>query len=146
MTGEPDRQDHGYRASLRVFSPSLRLDDLRDRLGEPTNGHDIGDPVSSTPGARTWPDTAWRLESSVDRTRGLDEHVVVLVEYVEARRPAFAALPDTCSIDIFCGLFAGDSQGGFTFRPSLLARLAELRLPVGFDLYSIVEPAASLSP
>ena len=42
--------------------------------------------------------------------------------------------PD-CEIDIFCGLFSGGGQGGFTLEPDLSRRLGEPTLAVGFDIY-----------
>jgi hypothetical protein len=39
-------------------------------------------------------------------------------------------------MDMFCGIFTGSNgQGGFTFEPELSRRLADLALPVVFDLY-----------
>jgi hypothetical protein len=130
--------DHRYRASLRVFSEALGLAELCESLGDPTRGRDIGDPVSSRPGARTWTSAGWWLESGVDEFRPLDEHIAALVEAFEARRDEFESVREACVFDIFCGVFAGDAQGGFAFRSPLLVRLAELQLPVIVDLYSDV--------
>jgi hypothetical protein len=127
---------HEYTAGLRVFSERLRFVELEARLGEPTRGHDIGDPVS-----RRRPDSPkrrhayWTLESSIERTRPLDEHIDELLAFAEKRRDVFASLRRDCKMDIFCGVFSGvDAQGGFSLEPSVSRRLGELQLPVVFDI------------
>jgi hypothetical protein len=131
-----DRESHEYKASLRVLSDTVTLAELRTRLGEPTNGYDIGDPVSTALGAPQRQAACWLLESGLDRTRPLDEHIAALIAIVEERREAFDSLRDRCEIDIFCGVFSGkDAQGGFGLDPTLTGRLSNLGLPVEFDIY-----------
>jgi hypothetical protein len=78
----------------------------------------------------------WLLESTLDRARPLDQHIEEIAAFVEAHQQAVDSLRDQCVIDIFCGLFSGDgAQGGFTIEPALSGRLADLRLPVGIDIY-----------
>jgi hypothetical protein len=132
---EPTR--HEYTASLRVWSETLGLAELTDQLGEPSKGHDVGDPISSRrPDSGRRKHAMWMLESGLDRTRPLDEHIEALLEAVEAQSEAFEAIREKSRIDVFCGPFSGDgAQGGFTLEPQLSARLAALSLPVGFDVY-----------
>ncbi|MFS8105222.1 DUF4279 domain-containing protein [Lentzea alba] len=134
MTGQ---EQHEYKASLRVYSEALTLADLVAALGESTDGHDIGDPVS-----RRRPDGAlragaqWALTSSAQRTSPLDEHVAELVAFIEARSREIDALGDKVQIDVFCGVFTGDdAQGGFTLEADLMRRLSALNVDVVFDLY-----------
>lgn len=133
MSAHPD---HEYKASLRVFSDSMTATELTARLGEPSESYERGDPVSSRPGASTRRRAMWRIESGLDRSRTLDEHLLALADFVEERQEAFESIRDRCDIDIFCGIFSGDDgQGGFVIQPSLSDRLARLRLPVAFDIY-----------
>jgi hypothetical protein len=127
--------EHEYKAALRVFSETVRLSELRSMLGEPTHSHDLGDPVGRGGAARKH--AHWGLESQIARTRPLDEHVDLLVTFAESRRNELEALrPRCCFVDIFCGVFADpDAQGGWVFQIELLRRLADLQLPVVFDLY-----------
>jgi hypothetical protein len=134
----PDEQTgHEYTASLRVWSETLRLGELSDRLGPPTEGHDIGDLISSKrPDSGRRMQAMWMLDSGLDRTRPLDEHIEALVVAAEERAQALDAIRDECRIDIFCGLFSRNgAQGGFTVDPQLSARLAALSLPIGVDVY-----------
>jgi hypothetical protein len=130
---------HGYTASLRVLSTELPLAELVGILGEPTRGHDIGDPVSSR-SATTRKHSLWLLVADVDRSRPLEEHVERLVEFADGHRDHLASVRPRCDVvDVFCGIFAADSQGGWQFSPALMQRLVVLDLPVVFDLYSTAE-------
>lgn len=126
-------EPHEYTAGLRVFSERLKFADLEARLGEPTRGHDIGDPVSPRlPDSPKRPHAYWTLESSIERTRPLDE----LVTFAEKNRDALDSLSPDCKMDISCGVFSGvDAQGGFSLEPSLSRRLSDLHLAVVFDIY-----------
>jgi hypothetical protein len=127
---------HEYTASLRVLSETLSLDELSHRLGAPTLGYDKGD--SGTPQRPRAPrKDAWLLESGLERSVRLDEHVAALVAFVESHRDELDGIRDACTVvDIFCGIFTGDdTQGGFAFEPELTRRLADLSLPVVFDIY-----------
>jgi hypothetical protein len=138
MSTEADEAPrHEYTASLRVSSQTLRLAELTATLGQPTHGHDIGDPVSSRrPNAALHRHTMWLFESGLDRTTPVDKHIENLVAFVETHRQAVDSLRDQCMVDIFCGLFSGDgAQGGFTIEPGLSARLANLQLPLDLDIY-----------
>jgi hypothetical protein len=128
---------HEYSATLRVSSETLRLTELTERLGEPSDGYDIGDPVSSRrleSGRRR--QSMWLLDNGLDRTRPLDEQIAKLVAFVEGHRQTVDSLREQCTVDIFCGLFSGHgATGGFIISPGLSSRLANVQLPVDFDIY-----------
>jgi hypothetical protein len=65
---------HTYTASLRVLSTELRFSELAAALGDPTRGHDIGDPVSSRTDAKRR-HSHWNLVADVDRERPLHERL-----------------------------------------------------------------------
>jgi hypothetical protein len=132
---EPER--HEYTAALRVYSERLKFAQLEARLGKPSTGHDIGDPVSlQRPDGPKRRDAQWSLTSSIERGHPLDEHIDELVVFAEIHRDALDSLRADCSIDIFCGVFSGeDAQGGFALEPSLTRRLSDLQLTVEFDVY-----------
>jgi hypothetical protein len=133
---------HRYTASLRVVSTELRLGELIAVLGEPTRGHEIGDPVSSRTSTKREHST-WTLDADLDRERPLDEHIDPLVAFAEVHRVQLADIRPRCElIDIFCGVFANDAQGGWELSPALMQRLASLDLAVTFDLYSTAEPTS----
>lgn len=131
------QEGHEYTASLRVSSEQLRFSELEARLGTPTNGFDIGDPVSrKRPDGSKRRHAQWSLQSSMARERPLDEHIDELVAFAEAHGDALNALRPDCRIDLFCGLFTGTyAQGGFTIEPSLSQRLSDVQLAVVVDVY-----------
>ena len=127
---------HEYTASLRVLSTNKSLAELIALLGDPSDGHEVGGPVSARLPGRTREGSRWDLKSTVGRARRLDEHIDELVTFVEKHRNTFARLQADCEIDIFCGVFTSDNvNGGFVLEPSLAGRLHELQLPVVVDVY-----------
>jgi hypothetical protein len=136
-TENSESEHHEYTAALCVRSETLRLAELTDRLGPPSRGHDTGDAVSSRrPESGRRSEALWLLNSTLDRTRPLDEHVQAMVAIIDSQPEVFDALRNACDIEIFCGLFtANDAQGGFSIAPGLSARLAALSLPLVIDIY-----------
>jgi Domain of unknown function (DUF4279) len=135
MVGE--KNPHEYTASLSVFSNTIPLRDLTAALGSPTTGHDRGEPASrSNPDGPKRGQASWLLESKGRRARPLEDQIEELVAFAEEHRKAFEALAPMLERRIVCGVFSGEhAQGGFILGPGLLRRLADLDLPVVFDLY-----------
>ena len=141
-----------YEASLWIHSPTLKLDQLKARLGSPTWGRDSGElrsphlpdnPVRKH--ARKH--AVWKLESSRERS-SLEPQIEELVAFVEARRELFTELLTCCRIQVACTVFRGDFEVparldtavvvlgcGFELKPELLHRLADLRLELSFGIY-----------
>ena len=128
---------HEYLATLCVNSESLRLAELKARLGEPTTGKDIGEPVTlRRPDAPLRKHTHWGLESTAKRSEPLHVHIVEILDFADAHRAELDGLRGECYICISCGVFSGeDAQGGFVLDPELNRRLADLALDVVFDVY-----------
>jgi hypothetical protein len=127
---------------LRVLSNELRLRELVELLGAPSSAYDIGDPVSARTSA-TRKASMWSIEADVDRERPLDEHIEPLVAFAELHRAELGELRPQCKlIDISCGIFADEAEGGWELSPLLMRRLADVELPLACFLYSIAEPAS----
>jgi hypothetical protein len=85
----------------------------------------------------------WALVADIERERALDEHMEPVVEFAEGHRAQLVSIRPRCDqIDIYCGVFANDAQGGWLLTPALMRRLASLDLAVWFDLYSTAESAS----
>lgn len=65
----------------------------------------------------------------------MDEQIAELAGFAESHRAELDALRPDCEVDVFCGVFSEDAQGGFTLERELLSRLAALDLAVTFDIY-----------
>jgi effector-binding domain-containing protein len=130
-------EPHEYTASLTVSSETLSLGELTAALGSPSSGRDRGDPVSRrTPDGAKRRHSSWILKSAGGRARPLEDQIEDLVAFAEERREALGPLAADHEARVFCGIFSGEgAQGGFTLEPGLLRRLADIGLPVVFDLY-----------
>jgi hypothetical protein len=127
---------HRYKASLRVFSRTLSSAELTGVLGEPTKSHDAGDAVTQRrPDAPKRDQALWLLESGLEDTTPLDQHIAAVLDVIDAHREGLDAIRDQCEIDIFCGIFSGGGQGGFALEPHLSRRIAQAGLAVIFDIY-----------
>ena len=132
----PEEPHHRYKASLRVSSRTLSSAELTRELGKPTRSHDAGDPVTRRrPDAPKRDRALWLLGSGVEQTAPLDQHIAAVLDFVDAHREGLDAIRDQCEIDIFCGIFSGGGQGGFTLEPDLSRRIAQAGLAVIFDIY-----------
>jgi len=129
-------EGHEYAASLRVHSDVLRLSELVERLGHPTRSHDIGDLVSSkNPASNRRIHSYWGLDADGNRRAPMEGLIGELLDFGEAHAEVLAALRPQCSIDLFCGIFSAEAQGGFELSPELMRRAASLNLRIGFDIY-----------
>lgn len=141
MKNDPADHDSAayYTASLRVFSATLALEEIVAALGEPTNSHRRGDPVSPRrdPDGRTRDHSGWFLKASGYETgQPLEDQIDELVGFAERRVEAIARIRPDCDIDLFCGAFAADTINcGVTLTPTLMARLAALDLAIYIDIY-----------
>jgi len=127
---------HRYDAKLRVFSRTLRLAELSQALGDPSRGHDVGDPVTRRHAdAPKRKEALWLRESGLNEAAPLDQQIAALLDFIDAHHDAFQAIRPQCNIDIFSGISSGGGQGGFALEPEVSRRLADAGLAVVFDIY-----------
>lgn len=131
----PAKSEHGWsRASFRIFGETLMPEELGSVLSIPASRtHMKGQRHDG--GRSVWRESAWILNSPLDKKENLAEHVKWLLDRLEPKADAVKALCAKYRVDIFCGFSSGSGQGGFTLDPETLARLAQLRIPVALDLY-----------
>jgi hypothetical protein len=90
-----------------VFSPSLSLSELSQRLGRPhsSGSHSKGDArMRDEAENEHWKETIWRLDSDAAETDSIEEHF----ERLEAQFPAKdlrSVLPPDCEVGIDIVLF-----------------------------------------
>lgn len=89
----------------------------------------------STRNKLVWRESAWLLNSPIDKGRSLPEHLQWLLDAIEPKIDVIRSLSAHCKIDVFCGCSSEGGQFGFTLSETMLRRLAGLGLAVGFDLY-----------
>jgi hypothetical protein len=85
---DPDSiEPNEFTAALRVASPTVPLDDVTRRLGPPTRGHSVGDPMGRHAAPRRWHNTVWLREGSGGNT-ALEPLIEELVSFAEGYAPA----------------------------------------------------------
>jgi hypothetical protein len=123
------------RAALRISGETLRPDQISALLGlEPSQSGVKGERFSTRHSAvrRT---SFWLLKSPLNDDLPLAEHLEWLLELIEPKLDLIGSLAEKWRVDFFCGFSSENGQGGVTFEPSLLRRLAHLGIPLVLDLY-----------
>ncbi|MBB1327389.1 DUF4279 domain-containing protein [Pseudoalteromonas sp. SR45-1] len=119
------------KASLRVKSDSLSLEEIVYNLGEPTKGFSKGQEFGKVKKKR--PHTQWML--TTDEESSMQEAIdQLLCFYLE--RSINSDLKAKASIDIFCMISSDNGQGSFTIDSSLYEKLLKAGLKITFDFYS----------
>lgn len=122
-------------ATLRVFSKALAPKAIGLTLG--FDGTDVRemDPNARYRHERESHFWGWCSKSVVDSNDGI-EHVSAILERLVANLPALAHLREAgCEIDICC-YWVTDGQGGPELGVKELKSLAELELPIWWDVYA----------
>jgi hypothetical protein len=100
---------------------------------EPSRAWSAGDP---RPGGGVYPATKWFLESGLDRTRPLEEHVSALLPILESKAEAIRAMSPQYEIILQCVGYFENPSPGFHLDAPTIQRIAALGLAIDFDLYS----------
>jgi hypothetical protein len=77
----------------------------------------------------------WLLECPLSKRLPLEEHLKWLLNLLEAKHELIISISDKWRVEFFCGFSSENGQGGVTFDPGLLRRLAHLGIPLVLDLY-----------
>lgn len=123
-------------ASLRFFDDTLDPEQVTRLLGcPPTQSCRKGDLLPSKRCQRIARTGSWRLQTPKDDSRTLEEQIASLLDRVTVDLAAWKQVPMGGRADVFCGLHLRAWNRGFSLSPDLMARLAERRLTVEFDIY-----------
>lgn len=124
------------RAGFRISGDTLQPDEVTRALSiQPTNSGLKGGLLSSSPKRSPLRTSLWMLKSPLSEHESLDLHLQYLLDLLEPKREEIRELAKLYDIDFFCGFSSENGQGGCTFQPTLLERLAKLEVKVVLDLY-----------
>jgi len=130
-------KDNGVwsRASFRIFGDALQPKEIASALGlrathEYLKG-ELFDPKSTS----VRRESGWLLESPLGKRRDMVDHLNWLLDALEPKRDVIGELSRKYRVDLFCGFGSMNGQGGFTLDSVVLARLANLGVPLALDLY-----------
>jgi hypothetical protein len=136
MGDDPDGEPGPTWATLRLWGPGLEPTEVSERLGiGPTTAHRTGDARGK---AQIWTRNHWSLSSQgrIAET-SLEAHLHWLLDQIAPHQEDLRSLLAQPGIeaDLFCFWESTTGQGGPTFSPALLRRLAGLGLSLGLDIY-----------
>jgi hypothetical protein len=123
------------RASLWIGGDALRPDEISSLLGlEPTKSGVKGEQFGSrSVGVRR--SSFWYLKCPLSDRLPLAEHLKWLLDLFEPKLDLINSIAKEWKVMFFCGLSSENGQGGVTFDPSLLRRLANLGILFVLDLH-----------
>ena len=126
------------RVSLRIVGVDLIPEEISNLLGcFPTMSAEAGDAdPRSKYEARTVKVGFWHLGLDEEDSSVLDKKLEELLNSLTNDLEVWKQITSRFRVDIFCGLFLDSFNEGFELTPSLLKRLAERNLKIGFDIYS----------
>jgi hypothetical protein len=127
--------------SLRIFGHDLDPDQITHRLGcPPTAAAKTGDTSTNQRGElRVVREGFWRLKSGESDATPLEAKLLDLLARLTDDERTWRDITQRYRTDLFCGLFLGVWNEGFTLTPTVMRLLAERQLPIGFAIYSPVD-------
>lgn len=129
-----------YSAVLRIHSEDSSLEEITNLLKiNPDNFLVKGSKaVPSNPKSYVRPANMWLLESDLEPTEPLEEHITRLIEFIESRVNDLRKLIETCEMDIFCGCFFENYSSYFSLSPQLLERITILPVKLIIKIYPLL--------
>lgn len=127
------------KASFRIMGKDLDPSEITNLLHMPPDqSHRCGDPHISKSGRRyaDYTEGLWALDSSVNETHSIDEHLEAFVTKLWKHRDLLQEFRNRgYKIDIFVGIFGIDDNLGFVLKNTLLRRVMQLGVDLDLDLY-----------
>jgi hypothetical protein len=123
--------------SLRIFGIDLNPEYITQLLGcEPTEAERKGDTISQRGGkihiARTG---SWRLSYGNSDSVRLEIKIEGLLNKLTNDMQIWEQITRDYKVDIFCGLFLDGWNEGYEISPSLMKKMGDRNLKIGFDIY-----------
>ena len=125
-------------ATLRFFGDELDPADITRALGsQPSVSARKGEIWRTTAGAEKVARRGfWRLETKRRSPGALERQIGELLSLVTDDLAVWALLTSKYEADIFCGLFLGEENEGFSLSPRISNAAGVRGLELNFDLYS----------
>jgi hypothetical protein len=127
---------------LRISGDTLVAAEITQLLGAPpteseTKGQEI---VGRTTGHRRIAKGGmWRLCASDREPEDMDAQIQELLGQVTSDLSVWQKIAHRYDIDLFCGLFMGDTNDGMILSPDSLVALGERRIELQLDIYDCGE-------
>ena len=79
--------------------------------------------------------SVWQLKSPLSDQLTMEEHLKWLLDQLEPKTGTIRLLAKVYKLEFFCGFSSATGHSGFTLDNSVLARIANLGISLGLDLY-----------
>ena len=131
-------------ATFRVVGDSLDPEIITAGMAlKPTTAHVKGESVPKHPD-RKYPTGYWGLDSALETSRPLDDHLKHLLDMLESHQAVLEEIKQRgWSVSFYCAYFARASGDNIIhFEPQTLGRVATLGIPLELHIYCDEDTAA----
>ena len=125
--------------SIRLFGSELNPEKITRLLGcEPSSAAKTGEKIIKRNGKeRIVKKGFWRLTYGESDEVILEEKIELLFGKLTTNLDSWSEVTRNLdTADIFCGLFIDNWNEGFTLSQSILKKISDRNLEIGFDIYS----------
>ncbi len=125
--------------TLRISGDTLVPDEITRLLGAaPTAAQAKGDEIIAprTGARRIAKGGLWRLCVEDRAPEDMDAQIQGLLRQLTPDLSVWRRIADVCKIDLFCGLFMGDTNDGLILSPTSLTALGERHIELQLDIYA----------
>ena len=126
-------------ATLRISGDSLVPAEITALLGaSPTGAETKGDEIigQRTGSRRIAKSGMWRLSVADREPEDMDRQIQELLSGLTSDLRVWEDLASRYEVDLFCGLFMGDTNDGLILSPASLLALGERRIALQLDIYA----------
>ena len=127
------------RATLRISGDLLVPSEISALLGvEPTFAQAKGETIigRATGNSRVAKSGLWRLEASESEPENIDGQVEELFAKINTDPIVWSRLREQFQVDLFCGLFMGSGDEGFSISPATQFLLGQRGIELSLCLYA----------
>jgi Domain of unknown function (DUF4279) len=128
--------------TLRISGDTLVPAEITRLLGAPptkaeTKGQEI---VGDVTGHRRIAKSGmWRLCAADREPENMHEQIQELLSQLTSDLSVWQKVADTFDIDLFCGVFMGDTNDGLVLSPKSLVALGQRHIELQLDIYAPTE-------
>ena len=114
-------------AALRIISETLSAEAIGELLGLPATSSRTSEGEPSF--------TVWMLESRLEPTANVEDHLYILMERLRDRRDALKGLADSSSVEMWLSFSPGNRHASSVLDHAVLGELGALGIDLVLDPY-----------
>jgi hypothetical protein len=135
--------------ALRISGDDLVPDEITAKLGaSPTHSHIKGEKGKNIVGPKIGDERVassgrWTLQAADREPEDIDGQVREILNQMTSDLSVWKLITQKYRVDLFCGLFLSDTDGGLTLSPESLVALGERGIEFGLCIYAGEEDDAT---